>query len=238
VSELSEARERLVAKLVSVVGEGPIPRLDEALTHPSYGHETRLPDNQRLEFLGDAVLGLCTSELLVASDPDADEGTLSRLRSAAVNATALAEWARKVDLGSALALGKGARAGAERDQTNVLADAVEAVVAAVYVARGLERTRTLVTEIVRDAIAVARETGARDPKGVLQERMQALGEGTPTYRVTASSGPAHAPRFAVEVVLGERVLGRGEGASKKQAERAAAEDALRTDSDAAAQPAS
>lgn len=223
---LAEARAAFEARLHAIIGDGAIARLEEALTHPSYAHETGTPHNQRLEFLGDAVLGLCTSELLVESDPDADEGALSRMRSSAVNATALAAWAKKMDLGASLALGKGARSGPEREHTNVLADAVEAVVAAVYVARGLEAARRLVRDIVDEPLAVARETGGRDPKGVLQEMMQARSEGTPTYRVTSSLGPSHAPRFTVEVVIGERVLGSGEGPSKKAAERAAAENAL------------
>src|SRR5450432_432011 len=197
---VSDARQRFRAALAKVVGSDlVIPALDEALTHPSYGHETQAPDNQRLEFLGDAVLGLCTSELLTSEYPDADEGDLSRMRSAAVNASALAEWAKKINLGESIALGRGARAGSERVQTNVLADAVEAVVAAVYLAGGLTAARALVAEITGSAIAVARETGGRDPKGLLQEQMQALGEGTPTYRVVASEGPSHAPRFTIEV---------------------------------------
>ena len=223
---LADDRLAFEARLRAIIGEGAIPRLEEALTHPSYAHETGVAHNQRLEFLGDAVLGLCTSELLVESDPNADEGALSRMRSSAVNAVALAAWAKKMELGPSIALGKGARAGPEREHTNVLADAVEAVVAAVYEARGLEVARTLVTDIVADALAVARETGGRDPKGVLQEMMQARAEGTPTYRVTGSFGPSHAPTFAVEVVIGDRVLGAGVGPSKKAAERAAAEDAL------------
>ncbi len=223
---LSDERSIFEQRLFAIIGEGAVARLEEALTHPSYAHETGAAHNQRLEFLGDAVLGLCTSELLVQSDPDADEGALSRMRSSAVNATALAAWAKKMDLGPALALGRGARAGSEREHTNVLADAVEAVVAAVYESRGLEVARTLVKDIVADALAVARETGGHDPKGVLQEMMQAQSEGTPTYRVLSSLGPSHAPRFTVEVVIGERVLGQGEGPSKKAAERAAAENAL------------
>ncbi len=223
---LVDDRLAFQARLAAIVGDGPIPRLEEALTHPSFAHETGAAHNQRLEFLGDAVLGLCTSELLVQSDPEADEGELSRMRSSAVNAVALAAWAKKLELGASLALGKGARAGPEREHTNVLADAVEAVVAAVYDARGLEVARLLVMDIVADALAIARETGGRDPKGVLQEMMQARAEGTPTYRVTESSGPSHAPTFAVEVVIGEHVLGSGAGPSKKAAERAAAEDAL------------
>src|SRR5438477_2582913 len=150
--DIREAREDFKMLLASIVGEGEVMRLDEALTHTSFANETGAPDNQRLEFLGDAVLGLCVSELLVTMHPQANEGMLTRMRSALVNAEALAHWARIVDLGSCLALGRGARAGAERDQTNVLADAVEAVVAAVYEAKGLPGARALVRELVREPL--------------------------------------------------------------------------------------
>ncbi len=226
MSALSEARARLTSRLTLLTGEGPLPRLEEALTHPSYSNETGAPDNQRLEFLGDSVLGLCTSELLSERFPDADEGALSRMRSAAVSAVALADWARRVGLGEAIAVGRGARTDRDREQMNVLADAVESVVAAVYLARGLDAARLLVGEIVSDAVAAARESGARDPKGVLQEQTQARGMGVPVYRVVDSSGPAHAPRFKVEAVIGDRVIGSGEGPSKKLASLGAAEDAL------------
>src|SRR5205085_9295994 len=101
---VEEARRRVEAHIKSIVGEGEIPRFDEALTHPSYANESSAPDNQRLEFLGDAVLGLCVSEMLARSHPDADEGALTRMRSALVNAEALAQWARTVSLGDSLAL--------------------------------------------------------------------------------------------------------------------------------------
>src|SRR5690606_2026533 len=129
---LQQARRRVEARIVTIVGDGAMPRFDEALTHPSYANESSAPDNQRLEFLGDAVLGLCVSELLVRTRPEADEGTLTRMRSGLVNAEALAQWARAERIGEAIALGRGARAGTEREQTNVLADAVEALVACVY----------------------------------------------------------------------------------------------------------
>lgn len=234
MSALDEARARFRGTLTTIVGDGPIARLDEALTHPSYSHEVRVPHNQRLEFLGDAVLGLCTSELVSARDPEADEGALSRARSAVINASALAAWARKVDLAPAIAVGRGARS--DREQTNVLADAVEAVVAAVYDARGLEAARALVVEIVRDALDAAEATGARDPKSTLQERLQARGQTAPGYRIVERTGPDHAPRFAVEAFLGERVLGRGTGTTKKLAERAAAQAALDTDADDVTSP--
>jgi ribonuclease-3 len=227
VTEEEVARGELRAKLASLVGEGAIPRLDEALTHPSYANEVGVTDNQRLEFLGDAVLGLCVSELLVEANPDADEGALTRMRSALVNAEALARWGRAQKIGFCLALGKGARFGSERDQTNVLADAVEALVAAVYDARGLAGARSLVADITRDGMAGSEVLGIRDPKSTLQEWAQAAGYGTPHYRVVGRSGPAHEPVFEVEVLLEEdEPLARGEGRSKRQAERAAAMAAL------------
>jgi ribonuclease-3 len=226
---LRAARDRLRAHLTGIVGEGEVARFDEALTHTSYANETRAKDNQRLEFLGDAVLGLCVSELLVAMFPGAAEGTLTRMRSALVNAEALARWAREVDLGACLALGRGARAGSEREQTNVLADAVEALVAAVYEAKGPPGARALVREVIREPLKEAQRLDVRDPKSELQERVQARGMQAPSYRVVSATGPAHAQDFVVEVRVGDRVLGRGEGKSKRAAERAAALAALADD---------
>ncbi len=225
-TELITARERLRARVESIVGPGEIPRFEEALTHPSFANESTEPDNQRLEFLGDAVLGLCVSELLARTRPEADEGTLTRMRSALVNAEALAAWARAEEVGSAIALGKGARAGSEREQTNVLADAVEALVACVYEARGLDGARRLVEHVVRGPMLEAPRLGTRDPKSLLQEEVQARGLAAPTYRVRGMRGPQHDPTFEVEVVVGDAVAGVGEGRSKRVAERAAAQAAL------------
>jgi ribonuclease III len=224
---MSEARALFDATLVGIIGEGQtLGRLDEALTHPSYSNETGGPNNQRLEFLGDAVLGLCVSELLASRFPSADEGSLTRMRSALVNATALARFARKIDLGAALALGRGAQASGEREGLNVLADAVEALVAAVYESRGLEGARKLTAAIVEDPLAELGPTPTLDPKSALQERVQARGEPAPTYRVVKSEGPAHDPKFVVEVCVSGEPVAQGEGASKKAAERAAATAAL------------
>ena len=228
VEELEAAREGLRARLLALVGSGPIPRLEEALTHPSFANETGAPDNQRLEFLGDSVLGLCVSELLAADFTDADEGRLTRMRSAMVNAEALAAWARRVNLGESLAFGRGAKLGSEREQTNVLADAAEALVAAVYEARGLDGARALVREIVSELLVRADQLGATDPKSALQERVQARGMPAPTYRVVDMRGQPHDHLFEVEVVVGEQPLARGEGRSKRLAERDAASRALAT----------
>lgn len=226
-TELQSARARLRERVVEIVGPGEdIARFDEALTHPSFANESSEPDNQRLEFLGDAVLGLCVSELLSRAHPDADEGALTRMRSALVNAEALALWARAENIGEALSLGKGARAGTEREQTNVLADAVEALVASVYEARGLDGARKLVEQVVREPMLEAPRLETRDPKSLLQERVQARGLSAPTYRVRGMQGPQHDPTFEVEVLVGEAVVGVGTGRSKRVAERAAALAAL------------
>lgn len=224
--ELERARAALLAALESIIGEQGIPRLDEALTHPSYSNETGAPDNQRLEFLGDAVLGVSVSEMLLAAHPDSDEGTLTRMRAALVNADALANWGRTVGIGACLSLGRGARASGDRDQTNVIADAVEAVVAAIYHAHGLGSARKLVAEVVREPLADAARLMGRDPKSALQERVQAFGLPAPVYRVVEARGPKHEPEFEVEAVVGDRLLTRGSGRSKRLAERAAAEAAL------------
>ncbi len=235
-TELLTARVRVKARLRAIVqAEAPpredgselaIPRFEEALTHPSYANESAEPDNQRLEFLGDAVLGLCVSELLSREHPTADEGVLTRMRSGLVNAEALAQWARTERIGEAIALGKGARAGTEREQTNVLADAVEALVASVYEACGLEGARRLVAHVVHEPMTEASRLGSRDPKSLLQEQVQARGLAAPTYRVKGMRGPQHDPMFEVEVLVGDLVAGLGEGRSKRVAERAAATDAL------------
>lgn len=225
-SLLEASRGRLRSHLEAVVGPGPMRRFEEALTHPSFANEAGVPDNQRLEFLGDAILGLCVSEMLVEAQPGADEGQLTRMRSALVNAEALAAWAKRVGLGGCVAFGKGAQLGTEREQTSVLADAAEALVAAVYDAHGLEGARSIVRDIVGELLDKADKLGTLDPKSALQERVQAAGEAAPTYRVLDVQGPPHAQSFVVEVVVGERALARGEGRSKRHAERAAAIAAL------------
>jgi len=240
-AELAAARVRLLARVHAIVGtEVTIPRFEEALTHPSFANESSAPDNQRLEFLGDAVLGLCVSELLGQRHPDADEGALTRMRSALVNAEALAGWARTEAIGDALALGKGARSGSEREQTNVLADAVEALVAAVYEAYGIDGARRLVAHVVREPMREAGQLGTRDPKSLLQEQVQARGFPAPIYRVRGARGPQHDPTFEVEALVddGETllVLGVGEGRSKRVAERAAALAAITATLDALGVP--
>jgi ribonuclease III len=225
---LAAARHKLLEFVVRLVGPGDIPRFEEALAHPSFANETNKPDNQRLEFLGDAVLGLCVSEMLVTAHPMADEGKLTRMRSALVNGEALATWARRVDLGMCVALGRGAKLGSEREQTNVLADASEALVAAVYEARGLAGARLLVRDLVSGLFDKADALAMLDPKSELQERVQAAGMSAPTYRLVDVRGAPHDQFFEVEAIVGDRAVARGEGRSKRLAERTAAMNALAT----------
>jgi ribonuclease-3 len=215
---------------------GDLAHLEEALTHPSYANEQRVPsrDNQRLEFLGDAVLGLLVGEILMERLPAAKEGELSLLRSLLVNTEALAAWARVVQLGPALRLGRGADTAGERDRDNVLADAVEAIVGAVYLDRGLADARVLAGAIVAEPLARLSPGASvgRDAKSELQERVQADGACSPRYRVVATEGPDHRREFVVVVEVDGAVLGEGRGRSKKLAEQAAARAAI----DARARP--
>ncbi len=230
-NDFDAPRVALLAKIAAIAGAGQITRFHEALTHPSFANESRAPDNQRLEFLGDAVLGLCVSEILATTFPTANEGALTRMRAALVNAEALARWARSVDLGAAIALGRGARASGEQEQTNVLADAVEALIAAVYEGLGLDAARALAREVIREPLASAELLDGRDPKSELQERIQARGLPAPVYHVIETRGPAHDPIFVVAVSVNAGELGRGEGKSKRLAERAAARAAIDADSE-------
>lgn len=207
------------------------PRLSQALTHPSFAHENRgFSDNQRLEFLGDAILDFCASEILFERMGDADEGELTRIRSQLVSGEALAAFARTQDLSAALRLGKGAQSGDLGDSTNVLADAVEALIAACYLDRGLDAARAVCRTLVDFGLERAQTVGERDPKSDLQERVQALGFKPPTYRVVDSGGPSHDPWFEVEVCVGGETVAVGRGRSKRAAERTAALSALTEES--------
>ncbi|HXK17633.1 MAG TPA: ribonuclease III [Polyangiaceae bacterium] len=214
------------ARIAALVGlDDDAPRLDEALTHPSYSNERRdLPDNQRLEFLGDAVLGFCVGELLFMREPNANEGVLTRMRAQLVSAEALCVWAREHELSTALRLGRGAEAAGLGDATNVLADAVEALVAAVFLERGLDAARTLCRAIAAPSL---KDLGPDlDPKSELQERLQAQSGLAPSYELVETGGPAHDRWFRVEVRHQGVLLGEGRGKSKRAAERAAAAQAL------------
>jgi ribonuclease III len=213
-----------VALAFGVPSNGP--HLAQALTHPSFANELRrVEDNQRLEFLGDAVLSLCVSEILWERFPEAAEGELTRLRATLVNADALADFARENSVPAALRLGRGAEVNGLRDSKNVLADAVEALIAAAYLDADLAAARGVCLRIVDRGLA-ASENRSLDPKTQLQEQVQALGLGAPVYEVIESGGPAHERWFRVQVKTAGAVTGEGVGSSKRLAERAAAAQAL------------
>lgn len=204
--------------------------LRDALIHPSYANERPgVADNQRLEFLGDSVLGLCTSELLFERFPDADEGTLTRMRAQLVNAESLLRIGNELDVSGALLLGKGAAAGGLRQSMNVVADAVEALIAAAFLHGGFAMAQGVCRRLLEPSMAQLRKTSGRDPKSELQERVQRAGESVPSYQVVDEGGPAHERWFEVAVSLGETCLGVGRGRSKRLAERAAAQAALEAD---------
>lgn len=204
--------------------------LELSLIHSSYVNEnpglTRIP-NERLEFLGDAVLGLVAAELLYQRSPALTEGEMTRWRAVLVRRETLASFARTVRLGDYLYLGKGEEAGGGRQREANLAGAFEAVIAAVYLDRGLTAAREFVLKFLEPEIeqAVSQSTAA-DYKSALQEFIQAREQQTPTYHVIEVTGPEHDRLFTVEVRLGESVLGRGSGKSKKAAEMEAARIAL------------
>lgn len=204
-------------------------RLQVALTHRSWAHENGGSDNERLEFLGDAVLQLCSTQALMARFPDAREGELSRLRSRIVSTKALAVVGRALKLGPALRLGVGEDQTGGRRRDRVLACATEAMLGAIYEEAGLPACQEAVLRWLGpriDALEAQPGKGWKDPRSRLQELTQAGGGDTPSYRVQRAEGPAHDLVFAVDVCLGDDVLGHGEGRSKRAACRAAAEDAL------------
>jgi len=210
--------------------KGACELLDVALTHDSYAHERSRPgsaaiSNERLEFLGDAVLGHVVARDLYERFPNEPEGSLSRRRASLVSREALAQTARRLDVGPLLLLGKGeAAAGGER-RPSILAAVFEALVGAVYLSEGFVAAEAFVT---REHLAYAQTPDGSDPKTELQEYAQARFKRAPVYAVTGEAGPAHNKAFTVEVTVGGKVMGTGTGATKKQAQARAAAQALST----------
>lgn len=194
--------------------------LVRAVTHASISSESR-PDNQRLEFLGDRVLGLVMAETLLAADQDATEGQLAPRFNALVRKETCAEVARQIDLGAVLKLGRSETKSGGRRKQALLGDAMEAVIAAVYLDAGFEAARDVVVRLWRDRITSVK-ADARDAKTALQEWAQARGLPPPSYREIARSGPDHAPVFRIEVELGSGETATAEANSKRAAEQAAA----------------
>ena len=200
--------------------------LAEALNHSSHANEHRggLGSNERLEFLGDSVLGFVSAEYLFRGHPDLPEGDLTRMRAALVCEQSLYEVARELELGSYLKLGRGEEAGGGRERQSILADATEAVFAAVYLDGGIEKARELIIRVLLSRGPAAEER--RDYKTTLQEVVQRRSGRALTYHMVAQSGPDHNKKFCFEVRLNDQPIGQGEGHSKKEAEQAAARDAL------------
>jgi len=197
------------------------PTLHTAVTHSSYAAEHHIASNERLEFLGDAVVGLLIAERAF-TELDLAEGGLAQVRQATVAEPSLAAASRMLGIDRAMRLGRGEEASGGRDKDSLLADAYEAVVAAVYLQGGLDAARTVVLSSLDARYRIeAADPGASDLKSRLQEWAESNGLGTPVYAVVGT-GPAHAQRFAAAVTIGDRVAGRGEGSSKKAAELAAA----------------
>jgi ribonuclease-3 len=199
--------------------------LRQAVTHTSYANEQGLNEhNQRLEFLGDSVLGLIAADRLYRSRPAAPEGELSLVKSHVVNDEALARCARRLDLGAALRLGHGEERSGGRDKQSLLACALEAVIGAVYVDGGLEAARNVVEPWVD--FEAAETLDLPDAKSDLQERLQARGLPPPVYRHIGREGPDHDPIFHVECLIDSEIAASATGHSKKAAERRAARRAL------------
>ncbi len=204
--------------------------LEQALVHSSYINENpglATSDNERLEFLGDAVLGLIIAEELYRRFPQFSEGEMTRVRSSLVRQDALCRLAKSLKLGDYLYLGKGEEGGGGRDKPANLSGALEALTAAVFLDRGLAVTQKFVLRLMSRKMAKALSRGVEvDYKTRLQETMQAKWQLKPKYRVIEATGPAHDRRFTVEVMGGDSVLGRGSAKSKKAAETEAARIAL------------
>ena len=203
--------------------------LRTAMTHRSHAAEAREPVavNQRLEFLGDAVLSLIVAEWLTTYCPDWQEGTLTKVRSRLTQEAALARVARRIGLGGFLRLGQGEDAGGGREKPSVLADALEALLGALWLDGGAAETRRLFETLFAEELSAALVAGGEDnPKGELQELLQAKWKTSPRYELLEESGPSHRPLFRVAVFHGGQRLGEGAGGSRREAEVSAAREAL------------
>jgi ribonuclease III len=197
--------------------------LERSVTHRSYAYENGgIPTNERLEFLGDSVLGLVVTDTLYRTHPDLPEGQLAKLRAAVVNARALAGIGRGLGLGQHLLLGRGEESTGGRDKSSIVADTVEAVIGAVYLDLGLDVATDLIHRLFDPLIVESAELGAGlDWKTSLQELCAAQGYGVPEY-VVEESGPDHQKTFRARVRVAEQLYGDGQGRSKKEAEQQAA----------------
>lgn len=204
-------------------------RIEHALLHPSFRHEhgTALEDNQRLEFLGDAVLGLLAASHLYKEQPLASEGEMTKLRSMITSTKALASIAAQVDLGSYLRLGRGELISGGRSRTSILADAMEAVIGAAYLDGGMRAVRGIFRKLFKPVLSkIASSSAIENPKGVLQELAQRCCGENPRYVLVSETGPAHQRIYTTNVCIGDKIAGSGTGANKRESEIEAALDAL------------
>jgi ribonuclease-3 len=204
--------------------------LKQALIHTSYLNENPGIDvgsNERMEFLGDAALGVVVAEQLYKEYPDVDEGKLTELRAHLVRRDTLARAAARFELGEYLQLGRGEDAAGGRRRPTNMARAYEALVGAIFLDGGIAKTRAFIRRTLRDELQALRKKGMpHDPKSRLQEVVQSRWQTTPSYKLLKTEGPDHARRFTVQVVVGRKALGVGEGRSKQMAEKEAAQQAL------------
>ena len=214
--------------------------LARALTHRSYCNEHPnevLEDNERLEFLGDAVLDFLVGAWLYNHFPEMREGELTRLRSALVRTEQLAEFAQQMGFGGAMRLGRGETEGGGRQRLALLCATFEAVVGALYLDSGFDAVRTFVEPILEVAVqSILASNSDQDPKSVFQERVQSLGYPPPTYRTAAATGPEHQKVLDVDVLVGDETFAHGSGLSKQTAAKSAARAALEKLDDKGLQP--
>ena len=202
--------------------------LQNALTHSSYANEywhDSLRSNERLEFMGDSILGMVVAEYLYTTFPQRPEGELTRMRADMVCERALAKVANRLGLGSHLLLGHGEEQGGGRERASILADAVESVIAACFLDGGMSAAQKLIQDLILCDVPVTKLSNT-DYKTVFQERVQQKKDQTISYRLIGESGPDHDKTFRVEVLLNGLVVGTGSGSSKKRAEQDAARDAM------------
>lgn len=224
MSELDELQERLGFRFSNRA------LLIQALTHRSYLNENpdvAHSDNERLEFLGDALLDFVSAEYLYDRFPKMQEGDLTSLRAALVKSSTLADFARQIDLGKCLRLGRGEAAGGGRNRRSLLCAAFEALVGAVLLDQGLTAAQTFLLQFIEPAVAeITANDLDKDAKSELQEISQGKWQLTPAYRTISEEGPGHAKEFTVEVLIGDEVFGRGIGHNKQTAAQRAARQAL------------
>ncbi len=202
--------------------------LTQALTHKSWvnEHPGVRGSNERLEFLGDAILEFIVSKELYEKFPKEEEGYLTALRANLVNTQNLSEIAKKLGVGEALFLSKGEEEGGGRENSSLLADTIEAIIGAIFIDQGIEAANSFVESNLLSQVPEKISQPLKDPKSRLQEAVQAKGLAAPKYQIVQESGPDHAKRFIIHVLVDQKILGKGEGKSKSIAEQAAAKEAL------------